>query len=209
MSDFSNSPDMNDINEILNTARDIMRDEGVASLTLQKIAQRVGMKSTSLYSLLFHYFPDVNAIYDELFAMGMRQYREDFESIFNEYGATWEGLQRIMEAYVSYAVQNREIYQIMFERPVPSFFPSPEAIEESAKLVAVAQHVFAKAKESGAINSDLTVEDITNLFVSIMHGISAMHIANDPDLPVYEGRFGSLLPSITEILKNAWEDKSG
>lgn len=82
---MDNSSD-SEVNEILDAAREIMRKEGVASLNLQKIAQHVGMKSTLLYNLLFNRFPDINAIYDELFAIGMRQYREDFESIFLNMG---------------------------------------------------------------------------------------------------------------------------
>ncbi len=213
MSDSNNESDSTnqysrEVKAILDTAREIMREEGVASLNLQKIAQRVGLQSTELYSFLFNHFPDVNAIYDELFAIGMRQYRDEFASIFEEHGATWDGLQRIMEAYLSFAIQNREIYQIMFERPVPSFSPSEKAIQESVKLVEVAQSVFAAAKASGTITTSLSVEDTTNLFVSIMHGITAMHLANDPELPMNEGRFGSLLPAIKSILQTAWSAAS-
>lgn len=111
-----------------------------------------------------------------------------------------------MEAYLSYAIHNQEIYQLMFERPVPSFSPSPQAIQESIKLVEVAQGVFAEAKASGTIVSSISVEDMTNLFVSIMHGVTAMHLANDPGLPTNQGRFGRLLPIITDLLHSAWSD---
>ncbi len=37
-----------------------------------------------------------------------------------------------------------------------------------------------------------------------MHGITAQHMANEPELPVGEGRFGSLLPAALDLLKRAW-----
>src|ERR687884_349506 len=57
---------------ILDTARDIMREQGVAALNLNEVARRVGVKTPSLYE----YFPGKSALYDELFRLGLRLYAE-------------------------------------------------------------------------------------------------------------------------------------
>jgi hypothetical protein len=39
---------------------------------------------------------------------------------------------------------------------------------------------------------------------AIMHGLTAQHLANEPDLPIGQGRFGSLIPVVVSILEKAW-----
>ncbi len=50
------------VQSILETARSIMRDEGVAALTMQELARRLDMRAPSLY----HYFAGKMDIYDAL-----------------------------------------------------------------------------------------------------------------------------------------------
>src|SRR5919206_702435 len=57
---------------ILDVAREIMREHGVAALNLNEVARRVGVKTPSLYE----YFPGKAALYDELFRLGLRLYAE-------------------------------------------------------------------------------------------------------------------------------------
>ena len=185
---------------ILDAARDVMREQGVAALNLQEIARRVGMRAPSLYN----YFPNKNAIYEALFVMGMRMYREHFESVLMQYGMTWEGLQRIMEAYLSFALENPELYQLLFERPVPGFTPSPEGLEEAAKLMEISRRAATEAIDSGTLQPPVSAEVMMNLFIALMHGFTAQHLANEPDLPLGSGRFGSLIPVIIDLLRSAW-----
>jgi len=35
------------------------------------------------------------------------------------------------------------------------------------------------------------------------HGITALHFANEPQLPIGEGRFGSLIPTLLKILETS------
>ncbi len=50
---------------------------------------------------------------------------------------------------------------------------------------------------------------LLNLLVSmnVMHGLASQHLANNPDAPLGQGRFGSLVPVVVSILKQAWEIK--
>ena len=50
--------------EILDAAWEIARREGLAAVTLREVAERIGMRSPSLYS----HFDSKNAIYDAMFA---------------------------------------------------------------------------------------------------------------------------------------------
>jgi AcrR family transcriptional regulator len=188
------------IANILQAARQVMRERGVADLNLQDIVRKMGMRAPSLY----YYFPNKVAIYDALFVMGMRQYREMMEQQLRDYGANWQGLQKIMEGYFSFAQENPELYQLLFERPVPDFVPSEEGLAESARLLDVARRSIGEAITSGAIRSPFSIDATMNLIIALMHGFTAQHLANEPELPLGSGRFGSLIPVIMEILQQAW-----
>lgn len=55
------------INTILQVARGIMREHGVAGLTMNEVARQMNMRPPSLYE----YFPNKMAIYDRLFQLGV------------------------------------------------------------------------------------------------------------------------------------------
>ena len=55
---------------ILNAARAIMREEGVAALSMQELARRLEMRAPSLY----YYFSSKAEIYDTLFRLGFTMF---------------------------------------------------------------------------------------------------------------------------------------
>lgn len=189
---------------ILDAARAVMREQGVAALNLHEVAQRVGMRAPSLYN----YYPSKVAIYEALFAQGMRMYREQLARLFNQYGATWEGIQHTIEGYMAFALENPELYQLLFERPVPGFVPSAEGVEEASKLLEMGSQFAAEAIAAGTIQPSGSAEEAVNLLIAMMHGITAQHLANEPHLPLGSGRFGSLIPIIVDLLRRAWEPES-
>ncbi|MCC7448759.1 MAG: TetR/AcrR family transcriptional regulator [Anaerolineae bacterium] len=188
---------------ILDAARQVMRAEGVAALNLQEVARRVGMRAPSLYT----YFPSRAAIYEALFVMGICMYRERVERIVEQYSINREGIQAAFVNYMAFAQEYPELYQLVFERPVPGFVPSAEGIEEARKLVEVSYATFGGAIAHGEIVSSLSAEQTVDLLVAIMHGLTAMHMANEPDQPVGSGRFGSLIPAVVTLLQQAWQLK--
>jgi AcrR family transcriptional regulator len=89
------------------------------------------MRAPSLY----HYFPSKMNIYDSLFRFGF--------SLFGKYitervqdAQTWqEDLNRTIEPFMQFALENPDLYQLCFERPVPGFVPSEESMQISAGLL--------------------------------------------------------------------------
>ena len=70
------------ISNAIEISRILMRENGVAALSFNEIARRLGMKPPSLYA----YFPSKMAIYDALFRLGM----EIFAKGMKESGAKGE-----------------------------------------------------------------------------------------------------------------------
>jgi AcrR family transcriptional regulator len=185
---------------ILGAARSVMREEGVAALNLNEVARRVGMKTPSLYE----YFPNKMAIYDRLFLIGVRMFYERVKANVERYGASWEGLENAFQDYMEFAQQSPELFQLVFERHVPGFQPSEATMNEAWQLLTASSRLVEQAIEGGLLQSGLPVPQVRDLIVSLMHGLTALHMANEPQLPVGAGRFGSLIPPAMQLLRRAW-----
>ena len=189
------------IRAILDVARAIMREEGVAALSMQELARRMDMRAPSLYN----YFSSKMDIYDALFRLGYTLFDEQAVKHLEKTGNLHDVLRAYLEGYMSFAMENPELYQLCFERPVPGFVPSDASLEISLGLLDRSRRR-AKLLKKG-LDTKLSSEQIVNLLIAVSHGLTAMHLANEPHLPVGQGRFGSLIPAAISMLEKVMPTK--
>jgi AcrR family transcriptional regulator len=193
---------------ILDAARAVMREQGVAALNLHEVARRVGLRTPSLYE----YFSGKMALYDALFRLGLRLYaagRERLAPLTPMPDAFWERAHEELEHYMTFAQENPEIYQLVFERPVPGFVPSEAGLEEGARILAESNQILSLGLAQDHLTLGGPPEQARDLFIAMMHGLTALHMANEPELPVGTGRFGSLIPAALALFQAAWHPTSG
>jgi AcrR family transcriptional regulator len=187
---------------ILDAARAVMREEGVAALNLQQVARRVGVRAPSLYE----YFPGKAGIYDALFRLGVRLFAEGAERLAQTAPSLWDYARASLEHYMTFAQHYPELYQLCFERPVPGFIPSEESMNESRQLLLLrADQIVAHGLEQGSLIAGISPVQVRDLFLAMSHGMTALHLANEPELPVGAGRFGSLIPAALALFQAAWD----
>jgi AcrR family transcriptional regulator len=185
---------------ILDVARAVMREQGVAALNLNEVARRVGMRTPSLYE----YFDGKMALYDALFALGVRLFRECMGAVFAADLAPGARLRVAIETYMRFAQEHPDLYQLIFERPVPGFEPSGASLAESLAALEEGTRAVEAMVASGAVAPAIPVEQARDLIIAVMHGLTAQHLANEPHLPVGAGRFGSLVPAAAALFEAAW-----
>jgi AcrR family transcriptional regulator len=188
---------------ILEAARAVMREQGVAALSLREVARRVNLRAPSLYA----YFPSKMALYDALFLLAVRlraEYRDRGEAGLDDF---WDRLHARFETYMRFAQENPELYQLAYERPVPGFVPSTESLEESFRAPAGLEQFLADAVATGQIELDMPVTQARDLLIGMIHGLTAQHMANEPELPIGSGRFGSQIPAALALLRATWDPR--
>jgi AcrR family transcriptional regulator len=189
------------IQSILDTARAIMREEGVAALSMQELARRMDMRAPSLYN----YFSGKAEIYDVLFRLGFSLYDTHMQELMQGVENLRDEFRLNLEGYMSFALKNPELYQLCFERPVPGFVPSKESLDLSFGIL---QKAYDRAEIfRSALQTDATGQQIVDTVIAMSHGLTAMHLANEPYLPVGQGRFGSLIPLVVSLIEKAWPIK--
>ena len=186
---------------ILDAARAVMREHGVAALSLREVARSVKMQAPSLYT----YYPSKMALYDALFLEGTRTLRAYMEPVFQQPGSFPERLKTALEAYLRFAQEHPDLYQLCFERPVPGFVPSEESMAKSREGLARFEAELAEAIVEGQIRPGVPATQARDLIIAMMHGLTSQHMANEPDLPVGSGRYGGLIPAAVALFRKAWE----
>ena len=190
---------------ILAAAQESMRQEGAAALNLNEVARRLGLKTPSLYE----YFPGGKMqIYDALFRLGMQIFGERVAPLRQQ--PDWvEYLRGAMETYMRFARDFPELYQICFERPVPGFEPSPESLQVSLATYRATVEEITRRMQAGELQpaAGLTPQQVVDLAIGMVQGLTSQHMANEPHLPVGQGRYGSLIPAAVAIFEKAWSPK--
>ena len=153
--------------EILDAPWEIVRAEGLAALSLRDVAARVGMRAPSLYQ----YFESKHAIYDAMFGQGWQAYLDALsDAVVPKDKRT--RLVALMRKFFDFAVADPARYQLMNQRTIPGFEPSPEAY---APAVAVYDAFRDAAAEIG-----ITDQRMLDLWTALSTGLVNQQIANDP-----------------------------
>jgi AcrR family transcriptional regulator len=155
---------------ILDAAWEICRRDGLGALSLRDLGRSVGLKASSLYA----YFDSKSAIYDAMFLQGYLQLDErsaDWEpSVTGEHPRA--AFKRATQDFFEFCTSDPVRYQLMFQRVLPDFEPTPETYE-----VAVRQ-----LERLGGALAAMGVTDpaAIDLWTAILTGLTDQQISNDP-----------------------------
>ena len=185
---------------ILAAARDIMRRDGVAALTLNEVARLVGMQPPSLYK----YFPGKFALYDALFQLAVGLFRESEEQVWATPAPIWERIEAWFERRLQLVQEHPDLYQLLLNNPVPGFVPSPESLEGARGMRTAGRRAITEAMEAGLIVTHLSPDHALDLLLAMRRGIIAEHMGKETHLPAGDERFRALVPEVLALLKEAW-----
>jgi AcrR family transcriptional regulator len=155
--------------EILDAAWEIVRAEGLAALSLRDVARSVGMQAPSLYQ----YFDSKHAIYDAMFAQGygeLRAARLQEPPPASTPVDVW--LKDRARRFLEFCVADPARYQLLFQRTIPGFEPSPESY-------ALAIEALEEARR-GLAAMGLTKAKHLDLWTAITTGLADQQLSNDP-----------------------------
>lgn len=153
--------------EILAAAWQLARSNGLAGLSLRDVAASIGMRPPSLY----WYFESKHAIYDAMFAEANRQLLARLKA--QDWPTETRAALRLgARVFVEFSAEDVERYQLLFQRTIPDFEPSPESY-------AVAVQVFEQMRAQFAA-AGLTDPAHLDMWTALVAGLSAQQITNDP-----------------------------
>ena len=152
---------------ILAAAWTLAHRDGLAAISLRDLADRVDLRQPSLYA----YFDSKLDLYDQMFADGNRQLLELVRSL-PPIDDPREALVELTEALVRFSTEDVVRHQLLFQRTIPGFEPSP-----ASYALAVEFYEIARQRLTAAGGSDPSDVDV---FSALVSGLAHQQVANDP-----------------------------
>ena len=145
----------------------LAREQGIAGVSLHGLARAVGIRQPSLYE----YFESKSALYDAMFADGNRQLIERLNTVklSRDHRAA---LKQILVAFTAFALEDPARYELLFQRHLPGFIPSPESY---ALAEDVLNRIVVLMRDAGVIHQG----DI-DCIVAITAGLIDAQLSNNP-----------------------------
>lgn len=153
--------------KILREAWKLARRHGIGGFSLGELAKKVGLRQPSLYT----YFDSKLGLYDAMYAQGNRQLWESVaERPYPE--DPRQALKDMARAVVHFYAEDVTRAQLLFQRPIPGFEPSPEAYAPAVQFLE-----WAKGRLAAA---GVTAERDVDIYSALVAGLADQQVANDP-----------------------------
>ena len=152
---------------IVRAAWTLVEEEGLAGLSLRDLARRAGITTPTVYA----YFDSKKAIYDAMFGQAAAEFADRMAEPIDG-----DGPHAILAMYarrfVEFCTSDPARHQLLFQRTLPGFEPSPESFAPAIRALANAQELLASL--------GITEERHVDLWTALITGLVDQQISNDP-----------------------------
>jgi len=183
---------------ILGAALAVMEEQGVSALNMNEVARRVKMRPQSLSE----YFPNKNAVYDALVAQAFPGLRGADEAARRDHPTGLGRIQAWFENRIEWSEANPVIYHLIFDAPAPGWERGPDVFDMVRQTLEWTREFVAEAIADGVIDSGVSVEQTTDLLLSIRRGLIAERLGKR-DLAAAD-RFDGLVPLVMQMIATTW-----
>ncbi len=159
---------------ILEAARDLLAEGGLRALSMRAVAARVGVSATAIYN----YFENKQALVRRVVSLGFERFDGYLhEAVADRPPGSAERLRALGEAYVRFALENREYFRVLFA----THGELPEEIEELPEGGGynLFRDSVIDAMESGVIRRADPDELVLYLWTHV-HGLVTLLLSCDP-----------------------------
>jgi len=157
--------------EIVHASWDVVREHGLAGLSMRDLGERVGMRAQSIYS----YFASKHEIYDAMFLEGYQACAIWMANAIDRDAAAVDAIgvaRTAMRSFVEFCTDDPVRYQLLFQRTIPDFVPSPD----SYALAVQVYEEFSGHLSAIGVRDQATLD----LWTAMLTGITDQQISNNP-----------------------------
>ena len=152
---------------LLTTAWQMVREAGLASLSLRELARRAGTTTPTVYA----YFESKHAIFDAMFA----EAAESFEAMRAEppdLGDPHANLVADTQRFVEFCTSDVARYYLLFQHSIPGFTPSAAAYAPAVRALDLLRGYLRR--------NGVTEDRHLDIWTALTTGLVDQQISNDP-----------------------------
>ena len=159
---------------ILKGAKKLFVEKGVEQTTIRSIAEGIDYSVGTVYL----YFKDKNAILHALHTQGFSQLSSDFKVLYNV-NDPMERLKALGKVYIQFAMDNPDMYDLMFSLKAPMEFLEARQEEEwnEGKATFDVLHTTVKQCMSAGHFTGHKSEPLAFMMWSLVHGMCSLEIS--------------------------------
>jgi AcrR family transcriptional regulator len=161
---------------ILDAAREMFADEGYASVSMRKIADKIDYSPTTIYL----YFKDKNDLLRQICEETFAKLGQKLDSIGRKHGKTVHGLRKGLRAYVEFGLEHPKHYEVTFMLLLTRDLDEAEyqfAESLGKKAFDFLRSSVADSMESGAIEEG-DIDLISQTLWAGIHGVTSLLIGH-------------------------------
>ena len=157
---------------LLETARVMVREDGIEALSLRKLADAVGVSRTALY----HHFEDKNELVCAVVAEGFTALHRLMDAAVDERtGTPRERLAAFVHGYVRFATQDAEMYDLMFSRTIWKQHTPTDALRGTAReCFRRLREMVKQWQAAGIMSARFDPKRLSQVTWSTLHGLSRL-----------------------------------
>jgi AcrR family transcriptional regulator len=167
---------------ILAAAWEMVREDGLAALSIRELARRSGITTPTVYA----YFESKNAIFDAMFGEAAEGFRDYMAEPFNTDDPR-EHLLGDARRFVDFCRADVARYQLLFQHSVPGFTPSADSYAPAVAALALTGQRLARNGVRDPRQADI--------WTALMTGLVDQQISNDP----HGDRWSRLLDDVVRM----------
>jgi AcrR family transcriptional regulator len=145
----------------------LVREEGLAVLSLRDLARRAGITTPTVYS----YFESKHAIYDAMFSQAAADFAAHMAAP-HEIDDPHTILLARARRFVEFCTADVARYQLLFQHTIPGFAPSRESYAPAVRALADSRDVLAL--------NGFTDPRQLDMWTALLSGLVDQQISNDP-----------------------------
>ena len=146
----------------------IVREEGLGALSIRELAKRAGITTPTVYA----YFESKLAIYDAMFGRAATEFADRMTERYDTDDPR-EILATGVRRFVEFCTSDVPRYQLLFQRTIPKFEPSPESYAPAVRALEAVHDRLARNRVTDA--------QLIDMWTALTTGLVDQQISNDPD----------------------------
>jgi AcrR family transcriptional regulator len=153
---------------IVEAAWSVVREAGLAGLSMRDLATRAGVTTPTLYA----YFSSKNDIYDAMFTEAATRFAAHMAPAYDSQEPD-EVLGAVMRRFVEFCTADVARYQLLFQKTIPGFEPSTGSYAHAVVALDDARRLLTAR---GVVSDGRQLD----LLTALMTGLVDQQISNDP-----------------------------
>ena len=162
---------------ILEAATALFVEKGPDALSMREIASTIGYSATTIYL----HFEDKNALMLAVCVSGFEEFGASLESAARSAASPYDALRASADAYVTFALDNPVLYDVMFIRPKEWALEAPGDPASFQGLT----HIVGAAMATGQLRAG-DPRDVAAVLWSVLHGVVALALVFRNQISLFE-----------------------